>query len=68
MTMEPSDDLILATINKLKNNNAAGIDGICGELMKYGSDELKSCIPDIIKTVWKEEKMPEDWDIAIYVP
>ena len=43
------------------------MDGVCGELMKYGSDELKSGITGVVKTIWKDERMSEDLDVAIYV-
>ena len=38
---ELSVELIQASILSLKNNKAAGTDGMTGELLKYGSDELK---------------------------
>ena len=67
MMMEPLDELIFITMNILKNHKAAGMDGVCGELMKYGSDELKSGITGVVKTIWKDERMSEDLDVAIYV-
>ena len=66
--MEPSADMILAAIRSLKNNKAAGTDDIWGELLKYGNDGLKSKLIEIIKRIWNEEEMPEEWQTAIYIP
>lgn len=52
--------VILVTIKMLKNNKAAGNDDIASELLKYGRDNLKIEVWNVIKEVWMIERTPED--------
>jgi len=45
----------------LKNNNAAGIDGIHLELIKYGGNKLLNRVYELVRQIWKEERIPEEW-------
>ena len=48
---------------RLKNNKAAGPDGLPAELFMAGRDELaRSC------RIWLEESMPRDWIICALCP
>ena len=39
-------------------NKAAGTDGIHSELIKYGGNKLLSRMHDLVRQVWKEERIP----------
>ncbi|EDS40799.1 conserved hypothetical protein [Culex quinquefasciatus] len=45
-------------IKKLKNNKAAGKDGIGAELIKV--DKLAACLHRLIVKVWDTEQLPEE--------
>ena len=49
-------------------NKAAGTDGIHSELIKYGGNKLLSRIYDLVRQVWEEERIPEEWKETIIVP
>jgi len=55
-------------IRKLKNNKAAGTDGIHPELIKYGGDKLLNRMYDLVRQIWEEERIPEEWKETITVP
>ena len=63
-----SDEEIKKAIRRLKNYKAAGVDGIVGELLKYGGEILTGKLIEYFKTVWREEAMPDDWKVGVYVP
>ena len=45
-------------IRNLRNNKAAGTDGIHSELIEYGGNKLLSRMHDLVRQVWKEERIP----------
>jgi hypothetical protein len=55
-------------INTIKNNRAPGVDNITGEMIKYGGNEILKHISTLIHKIWMEEKMPEEWSIAVICP
>jgi len=55
-------------IRSLRNNKAAGTDRIHSELIKYGGNKLLSRIYDLVRQVWEEERIPEEWKETIVVP
>jgi len=55
-------------INSLKNSKAPGTDGIPVELLKYEGETLHTFIHELCLTIWKEEKLPEDFNKAIIIP
>jgi hypothetical protein len=44
------------------------VDNITGEIIKCGGDELFSHISALIRKIWTEEKMPEEWSTAVICP
>ena len=43
-------------IRNLKNNKAAGTDGIHPELIKYGGNKLLNRMYELIRQIWEEER------------
>ena len=64
----PSQNEINTAIARLKNNKAAGADGLPAELFKAGGDELATCMHQLINTVWLKECMPDDWNLSVLCP
>jgi hypothetical protein len=64
----PSLEEVREAIGRLKNWKAAGSDEMPPELLKYGGEELNSAIHKLIVEVWKQERMPEEWNEAIIIP
>ena len=52
---------IRAAIQKLKNDKAAGLDGIYGEMLKAGGETVVQALKTIIDHVWKTGEWPSDW-------
>ena len=49
------------TIQKLKNNEAPGLDGIVAELRKLATTEVISSLHRLLLKIWDDEVVPEDW-------
>jgi len=56
------------TIRNLKNNKAAGTDGIHLELIKYRGNKLLNRMYELVRQIWEEERIPEEWKETIIVP
>lgn len=52
----------------LKNNKASGEDNINAELIKISTPEMFSKICILIKEIWKNGQIPQDWRTAIICP
>jgi len=52
----------------LKNNKAAGTDGIHPELIKYGGNNLLNRIYKLVRQIWEEERISEEWKETKIVP
>ena len=63
----PIEDVKKAMRN-LKNNKAARTDGIHLELIKYGGDKLLNRIYELVRQIWEEERIFEEWKETIIVP
>jgi len=55
-------------IRNLKNNKAAGTDGIHPELIKYGGNKLLNRMYELVRQIWEEERIPEEWKETVIVP
>jgi len=55
-------------MRNLKNNRAPGTDGICLELIKYGGNKLLNRIYALVRLLWEEDRIPEEWKETIRVP
>ena len=61
----PFYDEVYEALEKLKNNKAAGSDGLPGELLKStGGDFIKE-FAHLIERIWLEEVMPDEWNNGV---
>jgi hypothetical protein len=58
------EELIIEDVKKgirnLKNNKAAGTDGIQPELIKYRGIKLLNRMYELVRQIWEEERIPEE--------
>ena len=59
---------ITTAIKKLKNNKAAGSDGISPEMFKHGIEPLTSSVENLLKLIWRQRTIPEEWKKALIAP
>ena len=55
-------------MRNLKNNRAAGTDGIHPELIKYGGNKLLNRVYELVRQILEEERIPEELKEKIIVP
>jgi len=65
---EPSASEFEVAIDKLKSHKSPGIDQIPAELIKAGGRTICLEIYKLITSIWKKEKLPEEWKKSIIVP
>ena len=65
---EPSASDVELGIDKLKSHKSPGIDQIPAELIKAESRTICLEIHKLITSIWKKEKLPEEWKELIIVP
>ena len=55
-------------INKLKSHKSPDIDQILAELIKAGGRTICLEIHKLSTSIWKKEKLTEEWNESIIVP
>jgi len=65
---EPSAAEIELSIDKLKSHKSPGIDQIPAELIKAGGRTIRLEFHKLITSIWKREKLPEEWKESIIIP
>ena len=55
-------------VRNLKNNKAPGTDGVHPELIKYGGNKLLNRICELVRQIWEEGRIPEEWKETVIVP
>jgi len=65
---EPSAFEVELAIGKLKSHKSPGIDEIPAELIKAGGGTICGEIHKLITSIWKKEKLPEEWKKSIILP
>ena len=58
---EPSASEVELAIGKLKSHKSPGIDQMLAELIKAGGRTIRLEIRKRITSIWKKEKLPEEW-------
>ncbi|XP_065080620.1 uncharacterized protein LOC135703351 [Ochlerotatus camptorhynchus] len=56
------------SIQQLKNNKAAGKDGVAAKLIKMGPEKLATCLHRMIVRIWETEQLPEEWKEGVICP
>lgn len=64
----PTIEEVSAAIKAQKNYKAPGIDNITAEMIKKGGKELVVRLHQLICEIWEQERMPEQWSMAIICP
>lgn len=59
---------IRRAIDKGKDNNAVGIDGVPSEVWKYAGEELKKWVWNLCNKIWEGKGRIEEWDRRLIVP
>jgi len=65
---EPRACEVELAIDKLKSHKSPGIDQIPTELIKAGGRKICLEIRKLITSIWKKEKLPEEWKESIIIP
>ena len=65
---EPSASEFELAIDKLKSHKSPGIDLMLAVLFKAGSRTICLEIHKLITSIWKKEKLPEEWKVSIIIP
>ena len=65
---EPSNSEVELAIDKLKSHKSQGIVEIPAEPIKAGGRTICLEIHKLITSIWKKEKLPEEWKEPIIVP
>ena len=60
-TYPPLADEIENIIKGAVNNKAPGVDEVPAEFLKCNSNSCASPLELLLKAVWTQEKIPEDW-------
>ncbi|MCP4337615.1 MAG: reverse transcriptase family protein, partial [Desulfobulbaceae bacterium] len=55
-------------LKKVKMGKASGIDGVCGEMLKYGGEIVIEWVWKMCRLAWEEGSVPEDWKSGVIVP
>ncbi|BHF57982.1 hypothetical protein SprV_0100093100 [Sparganum proliferum] len=63
-----SEREVADVIRKLRNNKAAGEDGIPAEIFKSCVDTLAPWLHEVVERAWRDEVFPDDWGLGILVP
>ena len=68
LVSEPSVAEFELAIDNLKSHKSPGIDQIPAELIKAGGRTICLEIHKLITSIWKKEKLPEEWKESIIIP
>ena len=65
---EPTLDEIQEIIRNLKRMKTAGTDKINAELLQAAGPQMTQRIQELILSVWRSERMPNEWNKSIICP
>lgn len=67
-TAPPSQQEVEDAVRKLKNNKAAGDDGISAEMLKSLPTSGKYALVEVLTDIWRRRKIPDSWRMAVIIP
>ena len=59
---------VISALLSLKNKKAPGIDDISNELLKYGGNQLTSELTKMIKIIFQQTRIPQEWKTSVTIP
>ncbi len=59
---------VQAALRKISRGKAAGVDGIYGEMLKYGGDWMVASLWKLFNMVFSSGCVPGDWRRGLIVP
>ena len=59
---------VTEALRKIKKGKSGGHDKITPEMLKHMGNTGVKLLVDLINTVWKQEKIPKDWEVGIIMP
>ncbi|XP_011688391.1 PREDICTED: uncharacterized protein LOC105450305 [Wasmannia auropunctata] len=59
---------IASVLGRIKKGKAMGVDGVPGEVWKYGEEEVKEWVWRMCNKIWRGEGWPEEWKEGVVVP
>jgi len=62
------EEEIKRAIRRLGKGKASGIDGIPGEVWKYGGEEIERWAGEFCNRIWRVKGWPEEWKERIIMP
>jgi len=62
------EEEIREVVRKMKRRKAAGVDGIPMEAWKFAERNLWNSLVRLLKQIWEDGEIPEDWRKGIVVP
>lgn len=65
---EPSTAEVKKSLRRMRKNKAPGADGVQAELWQVAEEGEQDWLAEMILRVWREERMPEDWNLGMIVP
>lgn len=65
---DPSYEEFTQAVQRLKRNRSPGVDCINSELLIFGGETLWNYLFDLIRLVWQNEVMPDEWKVAAICP
>ena len=66
--IQPSYEEVAHVIKCLKNHKAPGKDQILAEFLKKGGETSWRRIHHLVKLIWTQHKIPDDWTIGVIQP
>ena len=63
----PTEDEVLDVMGTMREQATGGWNGILPEMVKYCGGLLEY-VMDLFSTVWREQKVPEEWRDALIIP
>ena len=64
----PTDDELIAALQKLRRRKAGGSSGILPEMILSGGAELWDRLLQLMEKIWEEQTVVQDWKDAVVVP
>lgn len=65
---EIEEEEVCRAVKAMRKDKAAGKDGIQMEAYIYGGTTIREGVVDLMKQIWGENRIPEEWKSSIIIP